>query len=146
MCSHGLPELDDDKSAASCHLARCRLIFKIFLFTNLMEVVWTTCSKYANIKVHQVRFELDEASRVDTCNCMDDKLASGKIYKLLQVCDVSGRVETEQSYIKYLIFWDHKWKYFLQVIYKPLVFNFQTVSVIVVFFYRPQKESGIAQL
>ena len=52
MRSHRLLQLDNIKSVATCQQTCCNLMKS----TCLLQVVLTTCSKSANIKLHQVRF------------------------------------------------------------------------------------------
>ena len=88
MRSHRLLRLDDNKSAASCEQAWCRLIIWDFLSTSLIQVVSTTCSKSTNIKLQQVWFSQT------FCNLMKptDLQQAGEIHNLQQVCGVSGCV------------------------------------------------------
>ena len=52
MHLHGFFHFDDNKSAASCQLIQ--VVCQDFLPIGLMQVVSTTCIKYANIKLHKV--------------------------------------------------------------------------------------------
>ena len=49
MRSHGLQQLVDDKSVASCQQACCKLIIS----TGLVQFVSTSCNKSANDKLQQ---------------------------------------------------------------------------------------------
>ena len=53
MRSHGLRQLIDDKSVASCQQTCCKLIVKNLLSTGLLQVVSTSCDKSANDKLQQ---------------------------------------------------------------------------------------------
>ena len=49
MRSHGLRQLVDKKSVASCQQACCKLV----ILTGLLQVVSTSCNKSANDKLQQ---------------------------------------------------------------------------------------------
>ena len=53
MRSHGLRQLTDDKSVASCQQTCCKLIVKNLSSTGLLQVVSTSCDKSANDKLQQ---------------------------------------------------------------------------------------------
>ena len=96
MRLHRLLRLDDDKSAASCKQACCKLIDNI-LSTSLMQVVSSEVAASLQISscnksdLHR-RTCCNFVNLTDLLQLVDKLQQAGKIHNLQQVCGVSGCV------------------------------------------------------
>ena len=105
MYSHRLLRLDDNKSAASCQQICCTLIITT-LFTSLMQIVLTTCSKSENVNLWQVWISKacwNLIRSTDLLQVVDNLQRALKIYNLQQGCGVPGCVETGTKTLRCVI-------------------------------------------